>query len=109
MKSVNLWEMANLTQNDTGLAAIIWVSTKSGVKHGPRIKVKRDYATNFDVGDTFTITISDSPEVIGTHNLTSKDIKQIIKFIKLNKDILLQYWNTEISTRTMLDSIQDVR
>jgi hypothetical protein len=43
------------------------------------------------------------PRVIGT--LPGKVKKQAISFVNLNREILLQYWRNEVSTRQMLDPL----
>ncbi|MGA2433941.1 MAG: hypothetical protein ABSG25_01510 [Bryobacteraceae bacterium] len=92
-----IYEMSNLRNYATGLPMVIWVQPKSGKeKHGARIKVAKMYGDK-TIDDLFTITISDKPEVIGdVGDIKMNDIKKVIKFIKINKDLLLSIWNDEI-------------
>lgn len=99
-------EMANLRQQSTGLPMIIYVSEKVTMRHGPRIKVQSNHATNLQKENLVTVTISDSPELFG--NLDNKDFNLVKKFIALNKDILIQYWETEIDTSEFIKKLKKI-
>lgn len=106
---IKLNEMANYYFEDTGLPMPIYISDKRGVNHGARIKVSCLYSKTSN--KQFSITISDNPEVVANHdvgNIKSSDIKKAIEFVKLNKDILLQYWNLAISTGTLVKNMKKV-
>lgn len=96
-------EMANLTDEDTGLTNIvIYVSDKSNSRHGPRIKVSGFYS-KIDKTNLFSVTIEDNPKVIGNvGNIRSRDVESIKSFVVRNKDILLKYWNLDISIGTLI-------
>lgn len=96
---VDLSEMANLRKNSTDLPMVIYVSEKLNVrgKHGPRIKVSTIYGDKISKKNLFTVTISDTPEVIGnTGDIKPKDLKKVIDFVVLNKKALLDYWELKI-------------
>jgi hypothetical protein len=85
-----LVEMSNLRHTDTGLDhGSIYISSKEG-KHGPRVKYYRDRPGS----KSASISISDFPEVKeDALGLKSKELKQIIQFILINKKTLLKIWN----------------
>jgi hypothetical protein len=81
--------MANITPDESGVNFIIWISTKNA-NHGPRIKVFKSSPRS----ENFSVSITDDPKVVaGNSFVSSKDLKNIIKFILINKDVLLDYWN----------------
>jgi hypothetical protein len=93
IKTKQLFEMANISTNRTGLDIMIWVSYKTGKeKHGPRIKIKID-------NEFIPISIEDDPKImlskfkINKLSVDSRTWKDIVNWIRLNKDILLDYWN----------------
>lgn len=89
-------EMANLIKKDTKLPCIIYISDRRGINHGPRIKVNKDYSDHW-IGNSFSITISDNPIIVGDPGkIKISDIEMIKDWILLNKTILLQYWKEEI-------------
>ena len=100
-----LCEMANLSQRRTGINTRIYVSSKEG-QHGPRIKV---YNSSND--ESFSMSIEDSPKVlIGNPNIVSTKIfKQIIKWVQINKNILLYYWqHSDMDIDDLLDGIKKI-
>ncbi len=97
-----LYEMSNIWPKSTGLKEVIWVSVKNA-NHGPRIKV---YQGNTLSGPNFTVTIDDDPKVIGTSFVTQKELDRIFEFIKLNKTNLIDYWEFQIDTASMVGNIK---
>ena len=89
-------EMANFTKRTTKLPCNIYIADHRGVKHGPRIKVNADYGVRW-IGTSFSITISNTPQVIGkTGKIKISDIETIKDWILLNQKILFQYWDEDI-------------
>ena len=93
-----LFEMANMTPQETGLPYKIWFdsgSSSRNVPHStPRVKIQYE-------GSWIPITISDSPE-IPTSVLKNSRIKDfIIKY----KDILLKHWQGEFSDFQLMSAI----
>ena len=109
---MDLFAMSNLRPSDTGIeGTVIWVSEGefSGVdsQHGPRIKVLPGTKVTPETRqNAVSVRITNPPEFLG--DLPGKVKKQIVKFIDRNRDTLLRYWNSELSTREMLDLIQKV-
>lgn len=56
--------------------------------------------------DWTSITVSDNPEIIGNNKF--EDFEDIKKFIILNENIIIQYWNYEISTEDLLRNIKSI-
>lgn len=99
-------EMANISKTSTGLPCKIYISDRLGANRGPRIKVNADYSDTWS-GNSFTITISDTPTVIGnTCKIKESDIEEIKDWILLNKDILLKYWKEEIDTVQFIERMR---
>lgn len=89
---IELFEMANLDKDDTGVDKFIFISTKVA-SHGPRVKYFRKCG---DDQPSATITISDEPELkeqTNGFNITAKELKNVKQFVKLNNIKLLDFWN----------------
>ena len=100
-----LYEMANLSQRRTGINTRISISSKGG-QHGPKIKV---YNSSND--ECFSMSIEDSPKVlIGNPNIVSDKIfKQTIKWVQINKNVLLYYWqHPDMDIDDLLDRIKKI-
>lgn len=86
-----IMEMANINPDDSGLDYVIWVGPVGG-KHGPRVKVSniKGKMTN----DAFVMSVSKTPEVLTPHTckLKNSEIDDIRDWIKLNYDVLYNFW-----------------
>ena len=108
-----LWEMANFRSKSTGLPMNVYISIGEvegkKMKHGARIKVSRSYANNFTPFDTFSITISNNPIIIGdVGNIYINDINKLKEFISKNYDVLLAYWDGEYDTSDLIGNLRKV-
>lgn len=92
---VQLDEMANANQKYTGMAGILYFSTKYELKNQQahslgRVKLLRG-------GQAVSVSIKKSSDgnrkIIGTDK---KMIKDLINFVELNEDLLWEYWNTKL-------------
>jgi hypothetical protein len=84
--------MANLTAAQTGVSGTVFISTAMG-SHGPRVKY---YVQPGRTQPSFSVVISDSPSVVA-NSLPVRTMRQIspqvIRWVALNKDALLDFWN----------------
>lgn len=99
-----MWEMANIPHRlHKELPSNIWISAKNA-KHEPRIKIQKNDSDAFQFTETFSMTVSDTPKIIGDvgKELTPKDIEYFRNFVLRNKDALMAYWNGEIATEEVL-------
>lgn len=94
----DMFEMANLWPEDTGLPVVIWVEEGSDVskdQHGPRMKVMI-HPGEMNYQETVTVTLDEPPHLIGS--LEKEYFNKVKEFIKLNREALMAHWNHEIST-----------
>lgn len=102
-----LFKMANLTPDETGLDRVVWVSEKGNAKHAARIKVSPIAGNRIQSDGLVTVTLDNDPRVIGDVRAIG-DLQKIKKFIRRNRKILLSYWNQTISTKQLLDGLKRV-
>jgi hypothetical protein len=59
------------------------------------------------IDDTFSMTISDSPSIVGDvgSDLSTKDINYFKDFITRNKDTLLKYWDGDLDTTDLTNEL----
>lgn len=103
----NLYEMANLDTDDHGIDdVVIWVGRTDG-RHGLRVKVSNKKG-KFDDGDCFVIqmpSLDYDPTKVALW-ITTKHLRKIFEWIKLNQDLLYAYEKGELqSTRKFLNKI----
>ena len=81
----------------------IWISAKNA-NHGPRIKVQKNKGDSFQLENSFSMTIADTPKIIGDKGkeLSPKDMSYFVNFILRNKKDLIEYWNGQLATEEIL-------
>ena len=79
--------MVNLHQKDTGIDTVIWVDHKWPDQE-PFIMAMTSLGK-------VSITIENEPKVLEPDNVTD-DTSAVIQWIRLNKELLLNYWNDEM-------------
>ena len=89
----NVYEMANIQPDDSGLPYIVNVMNKGGAKHGPRVKVSNIVGT-YAFNDNFTITVDPYPRIIGKSKVGLEVEKLIIDWVKLNYTHIHAIWNS---------------
>lgn len=110
MKADELFEMSNISREDSGLPVRVWVSSKMSAaqRHGPRLKVELPVKGSPTIPVLLKIDITEN-DVVGYEQLPSKILNPLRDFINLNYNVLIQYWNDEISTKQMIMSIKGIK
>lgn len=104
-------EMANFSKDEFNLPVNVWVDGPRNLKHSKRIKFQNNYSNRFDETDLITLTISDDPQVGKTFKkikISNADIEVLKKWVVLNKDILLQYSNGDMSTSQLIKLLKAI-
>jgi len=98
MDSDELFEMANLRPNETGLPMVIWVSPRTGKeKHGPRIKVQTFHGSKSDSERLASVGFTRDGKIENFGGLSNQDFQLVSLFITNNLTNLLRLWDDEIS------------
>ena len=100
-----LFEMANLSPRKTGLSRRIWISVNARLQHNkPRLKVEGTDANFYPISiEEPVIVLADWPPGWSVH-----EFKNLQRFVNLNRQILLDYWNDRIGTEAALSRIQAI-
>ena len=88
-----LFDMTNLRPERTGLPFVVFVSQRGGARHDVRIKLAR--APKVRPSEMITIAIRPAPRVI-RGSINAREFALVRKWINLNTDILVAYWNGDI-------------
>ena len=105
-ENIDLFEMANLRQNRTGLPMVIWVSEKGNTKHGPRIKVSKTHSHKTDIYNSVSVSIANPAKIMAGSGLEKKDLQYIQEYIEKNKKTLLKYWDGSIDTYDLIEQFR---
>jgi len=103
----DLFEMANLFPDDTGLPVTIWVSPRGHARHAARIKVCRVAGNPMVPSNTAVVAIAPEPHLI-EGKLPARYLAPVTHWVALNADALLRYWNGEIGTGGLLRELRRV-
>ncbi|WP_315792669.1 hypothetical protein [Bradyrhizobium sp. SZCCHNRI1002] len=95
-----LGDMVAFDSTVTGIHNTIFVSTKAGVRHGPRIKVAINPPTHFRAdGENASVTFDG--RVIPDGAVPAALLSQLQEFINQNRAVLFEYWDQNISTNEL--------
>jgi hypothetical protein len=113
MKADELFEMSNIRKSESGLPVNIYVSSGGSVnkQHGPRIKVMIDPGDKFNPYQTVSVILKQNitqDDVIGYETLHPKVLEPLRDYINFNYNILMAYWNDEISTKEMIMGLKSL-
>jgi len=104
-----LFEMANVTEETTGIKdVVIWIGPNPK-SHGKRVKIS-NIPNKISSSDCFTITIPKF-EIVGEMNtnfIDSIKLENIKKFISNNLSLIEDYSDYKISTKQLLDSLKPI-
>ena len=104
-----LYEFADLVPEDTGLTVVVWIDGPRKMKHGKRIKFQNNNSNRLNGGEIIPMTITDDPQIpksVTTKlKISNKDLNKIKSWIKLNKEVLLDYSNGLITTKQLYNKI----
>lgn len=87
----DIFEMANLTEDQTGIAGIVFVSTVMGA-HGPRVK----YFLKTGPGqNSFSVAVASEPRILA-NSLPDRDLAKkggrVLEWVRLNHEALARFW-----------------
>lgn len=101
------YEMTNLYPRDTGLPMTVWIGPKSGARHDVRVKVHQRHGDRMDPLNTASVAVRPEPRLV-QGRLDSDDLRQVIAWIELNRDVIVDFWEGVASAREMAARLQDV-
>jgi hypothetical protein len=106
-----LEHMVTYRKNVTGVDNTVFISPKVHARHAARVKVAIEPPdTVSPTTETISVSIHDGSVVAGNAgSVTASLLDQVRRFIDLNRDVLLEYWEERIDTdelRRRLKSIE---
>jgi len=111
----DLFEMANLRKSSTGLPVNIYISSGGAVKerHDPRLKAMILKSDKFDFTRTISVKLKkdiDKDDIIGYENETidANTLKALRKYINLNLEVLMKYWDEKIDTTELITKLKKI-
>ena len=103
----DLYEMANLFPDDTGLPVTVWVSPRGRARHAARIKVCRVPGNRMVPSNTAAVAIEPEPRLIAGQ-LPAEYLGPVMRWVTINRDPLLEYWYGDIGTGALIHRLRRV-
>ena len=97
-----LFEMANFSPQRTGLRFTVWFSGDPVQKHHrPRGKIRIE-------GEYYPFSLDEPLEWLAElpPGVTSADTKRLTEFVRLNRTVLMAYWNGDIDTSDLVAGLK---
>jgi hypothetical protein len=86
-----LYLMANLRPDDTGLPMVVWISERDRARHDVRVKVAPVHGYRASPYDTASVGARPSPRVLAG-SLSTGDLHAVSRRIALNEPVIVDYW-----------------
>jgi hypothetical protein len=104
----DLFLMANLRPAETGLPMVVWVSEQGYAQHAVRVKVSTKRGPQMSPTTPMaTFAVPPSPSLTAGY-IPPIDQRAVERWIALNEGVIVDYWNSTISTADMLQRIQSI-
>ncbi len=101
-----LFEMANSRPERTGLPFVVFISQKGAARHDVRVKVAR--SAKVRPSEIITVAVRPSIRII-RGRLDPRDLELLARWIELNRDVLIDYWNGVIEyTEDALNAVKPI-
>jgi len=101
----DLFEMANLYPDTTGLPMTVWVSPRGNAQHDVRVKVNMTHGNQMNIANTAVVAVRPSPRIV-TGQLAPADVQSVFQWVSLNTDALVEYWEGRIDTARLIHSLR---
>lgn len=102
--SDEFFDMANLPKH-TGLPFVVWISYRGGARHDIRVKVSPGgKALSLEMA-----SVAIRPDIrVVEGSLSSGELALLSKWIEMNRDVLLRYWEGDIDTKDAIEAIRPI-
>jgi|SRR5271166_1189663 len=106
-KTEDLFEMANLYPDTTGLPMTVWIAPRGNARHGVRVKVNMTHGNQMSIADTAVVGVRPTPSVIAGQ-LSPGITQAVFRWIMVNTDALVAYSEGRIDTARMIQALKPV-
>src|SRR5437870_2265184 len=101
----DLFEMANLFPDTTGLPMTVWVSPRGNARHDVRVEVNMTHGNQTNIANTAVVGVRPTPRVIAGQ-LSPADAQAVFEWVVLNTGVLVAYWDGQIDTARMIQGLR---
>ena len=99
----DFFDMANLFSKHTGLPFVVWMSYRGGAQ--PDVRVKVSAGPKALPSEMASVAIRPNVRLV-EGEMSPSDLALLAKWVELNREVLLKYWEGEIDTKDAIDAIR---
>ncbi len=103
----DLFEMANLYPDTTGLPMTVWVSPRGNARHDVRVKVNMTPGNQMTIANTAVVAVRPTPRIVAGR-LSPADRQAVFPWVSLNADALVAYWDGMIDTARLIHALKSL-
>jgi len=96
------WSMAKLAPAETGLPMAVWVTENDGYPHDVRVKVSPIHGGGGSWRRAPSMAVRPQPRLVHQSNLPASDVALVGRWIELNRDVIIDYWDGKFSLTELL-------
>ena len=104
----DLFDMANLSPTLTGLPMIVWISERGRARHDARMKVSLLHGRRAHPNRTASVSVRPTVEVIAGPELDRRDMELVRRWIEINREAIVAYWNGDLLTDEVIARLKPV-
>lgn len=101
----DLFEMANLYPDTTGLPMTVWVTPRGNARHDVRVKVNMTHGDQMNISNTAVVAVRPSPRIVAGQ-LSPADAQAVFRWVSLNADALVEFWEGRIDTARLVHRLR---
>jgi hypothetical protein len=100
------YTMANLRPAFTGLPMVVWISERGNAQHDIRVKVCCVHGDKIQFNNTASVAVRPQPHLVPPGKLSPSDLQAVSRWINLNVDPIIAYWDGIIDTFEMMQRLR---
>jgi hypothetical protein len=103
------WAKVKLPPRLTGLPMAVWITENDGYPHDVRVKVSTLHGGRGSWSTAPSIAVRPQPHEIVPGSLPAADVALVSRWIDLNQDVIVDYWNGVIDFDEIKPRLQQVQ
>lgn len=98
--------MASLAPEDTGLPMVVWISERGRSRHDARVRIALRHGRDLRPDPSAWVAVQPDVRVVVGSGLRPNDLDLVRRWIELNREVVLGYWNGDLSTDEAIARLQ---
>jgi phage terminase large subunit-like protein len=103
------WAKVKLPPRFTGLPMAVWVTENDGYPDDARVKVSTLHGGRGSWRTVPSIAVRPQPHEVVSGSLPATDVALVSRWIDLNRDVIIDYWNGVIAFDEVKPRLQQVQ